>query len=85
MVSCRVAAKQLLLVALAGLALVLVAWVAKAGLWRRGRLFLVAVALVVALGALARRIGLGELLVLAVVVLIPLLVVPIRRSPPARR
>jgi hypothetical protein len=80
-----VAAKQLLLVALAGLALVLVAWVAKAGLWRRGRLFLVAVALVVALGALARRIGLGELLVLAVVVLIPLLVVPIRRSPPARR
>jgi hypothetical protein len=64
---------------------VLVAWVAKAGLWRRGRLFLVAVALVVALGALARRIGLGELLVLAVVVLIPLLVVPVRRSPAARR
>jgi hypothetical protein len=83
--SCAVAAKQLLVVALAALALVLVAWVAKAGLWRRGRLFLVAVALVVALGVLARRIGLGELLVLAVVVLIPLLVVPAPRAPSRRR
>ena len=79
------AAKQLLVVALAALALILVAWVAKAALWRRGRLFLVAVALVVALGVLARRIGLGELLVLAVVVLIPLLVVPAPRASSRRR
>lgn len=85
MVSCVVASKQLLLVALAALALVLVAWVAKAGLWRRGRLFLVAIGLVVALGVLVRRIGLGELLVVAVVVLIPLLVVPLPRAPSARR
>ncbi len=79
------AAKQLLVVALTALALVLVAWVAKAGLWRRGRLALVSVAIVVALGVLARRIGLGEVLVLAVVVLIPFFVVPARRAPPSGR
>jgi hypothetical protein len=79
------AAKQLLVVALTALALVSVASVLKTGLWRRARLALVGVALVVALGVLARRIGLGELLVLAVVVLIPFFVVPARRPPPSRR
>jgi hypothetical protein len=79
------AGKQLLLVALTALALVLVAWAAKSGLWRRGRLAFVAIALVLALGVLARRIGLGEVLVLAVVVLIPFFVVPARRAPPSRR
>jgi hypothetical protein len=64
-------------------AVVLVAWLARSGRWRRGRLALVAGAVVIALGVLARRLGLGELAVVAILVVIPFLLVPARRAQPA--
>ena len=72
---------QLLVVAAAVLALVGVAWFARAGLWRRGRLLPIALALAVGLGVLSRRIGAGELVVIAAVVLVPMLLLGPGRSP----
>jgi hypothetical protein len=72
--------RHVLVAFLTALAIVLAAWLARSGLWRRGRLALVAVAVVAALGLLARRLGLGELAVVAVLVVIPFLLVPARRA-----
>ncbi len=58
-----------------GLALVGVAWWVRDGHWRRARLWPVTLALVVALGVLSRRMGMGEVLVVATLVLVPALVV----------
>lgn len=62
------------------LAVVLVAWLARSGLWRRGRFGLAAIAVVAALGFFARRLGLAELAVVAILVVIPFLIVPARRA-----
>lgn len=71
--------RQLFLAAVLALLVVAVAWLAKSGIWRRGRLGLVAAAVVVALGLVARRVGLGEVAVVATLVLLPLLLL----RPPA--
>jgi hypothetical protein len=70
--------RHVLVASLTALAIVLVAWLARAGLWRRGRGALVVVAVVVALGLLARRLGLGELAIVGILVVIPFLLVPAR-------
>lgn len=74
--------QELAIVVLVGLALVAVAWLVKTGLWRRGRIALVAVAAVAALAVLTRRVGLGELLVLLAVLGLPALLVLARAGPP---
>ncbi|MGC4000587.1 MAG: hypothetical protein QM767_25330 [Anaeromyxobacter sp.] len=81
---------QLLVLVLTALTLVTVAWFLRTGRWRERRLLVFTVGLLAALGLLARRIGWGELLVLAVVVGLPLLLVTPGRpqprgGPPARR
>jgi hypothetical protein len=76
--------QELAIVVLLALALVAVAWFVKTGLWRRGRLALVAVAAVAALALLTRRVGLGELLVLLAVLGLPALLL-LARAPPPRR
>jgi len=66
------ASRQALLVLMGlALALVCVAWFLRSGLWRRQRLAVVAIGAVVLLAVLSRRVGVGELLVLAVLTLIP--------------
>ncbi len=70
---------QLLVVVLAGLALVAVAWFIHTGRWRQRRLFFVSVGLLVALVVLSRRVGWGELLVLAAVIAIPAILFAPRR------
>jgi hypothetical protein len=70
---------QLLVLALAFLAAVALGWLWRSGLWRRHRLAILAAALAVGLLALARRIGLAELLVVGGVVLAAALLLPARR------
>ncbi len=53
------------------LLLAAVAWFVRARLWRQKRLWPIGVALLIGLGVLSRRIGFGELLVLAVVIVVP--------------
>lgn len=77
--------QELAVVVLLALALVLVAWFVKTGLWRRGRMVIVGVALVAGLALLTRRVGVGELLILVAVVGVPLLLVAPWRAPRARR
>jgi hypothetical protein len=71
--------QQLLVIAAAGLALLGVAWFIRSGRWRERRLLFVSVALLVALGVLSRRVGWGELLVLAAVIGIPFILLAPRR------
>jgi hypothetical protein len=66
-----VARQALLLVAALVLAFVGVAWFLRSGLWQRPRLAVFAIAAVVALALLSRRVGVGELVVVAVVALVP--------------
>ncbi len=72
---------ELLVLSLTALAAIAVAWFIQTGLWRRGRLVLVTVTVFGGLALLTRRIGWGELAVLAVVVLVPFFVLPARRRP----
>ncbi|BDG03238.1 hypothetical protein [Anaeromyxobacter oryzae] len=74
---------ELLVLFLTALAAIAAAWFIKTSLWRRARLLLVTVAIFGGLALLTRRIGLGELLVLVVVVLVPFFVLPARRPPAA--
>jgi len=67
------------------LAAVFVAWWVRGGHVRRGRLWLVTVLAAGALAVLSRRVGWGELAVLAVLVLVPVMVMPARRPPPGGR
>jgi hypothetical protein len=76
---------ELLVVFLTVLAVVAAAWFIKAGHWRRGRLLLVTLAIFGVLGLLSRRLGLGELVIVLVLVLVPFFVLPARRPPSARR
>jgi hypothetical protein len=68
---------ELLVVLLAALAAVGVAWWARTGRWRQRRLLPITLAVLGAYVLLARRLGWGELLVVAVI-LVPLLVLPVR-------
>jgi hypothetical protein len=67
------------------LAVVAVAWLFRAGHWKRGRLLLVTGGIAVALALLTRRLGLAELVILAVLVLLPALLLPARRPRPDPR
>jgi uncharacterized membrane protein len=61
---------------------VALAWLLRGGYLRRGgRIWLVLVGVVAALAFLARRVGWGELAVLAVLALLPVLVLPARPGP----
>jgi hypothetical protein len=71
---------QLILLVATLLAGVAVAWLVHRGLWREKRLWPIAILLLGGYALLARRLGWGELLVLAGVVLVPLLLVPARRA-----
>ncbi len=68
---------QLLVLALTALAAVSVAWLARTGRWRQRRLVPITIAALGAYVLLARRLGWGELLVLAVLV-VPLVFLPAR-------
>lgn len=70
---------QLLVLALALLALVALGWIAWTGLWRRHRVAIVGAGILLGLLALTRRMGWPELAILAGVVLLSLLLVPARR------
>jgi hypothetical protein len=61
------------------LLLVGVAWFVRSRRWREKRLVPVGVALLVALALLSRRVGWGELLVLAAVVVVPAVLFTPRR------
>lgn len=71
---------QLLLVVATALAALAIAWLVRRGLWREKRLWPIAIVLLGGYALLARRIGWGELLVIAGVVLVPMLLVPVRRD-----
>jgi len=74
---------QLFSIAALILAAVTVAWLLRGGYLRRGgRIWLVVLGVVAALGFLARRVGWGELRLLAVLALLPVFVLPARRAPP---
>jgi len=64
------------------LAVVFMAWWVRGGHVRRGPLWLVTLLAAGLLAALSRRVGWGELAVLAVLVLVPIMVMPARRPPP---
>lgn len=68
---------ELLVVVLAALAALGVAWWARTGRWRHRRLLPITVAILAAHVLLARRLGWGELLVVAVIA-VPLLLLPVR-------
>lgn len=70
---------QLLILALAALATVLLAWLVKSGLWRRHRLALLVAAVAVGLLILTRRVGLQELAIVAGLVLVATVLLPARR------
>jgi hypothetical protein len=62
------------------LLLVAVAWFIRTGLWSTKRLLPLGLALLVGLALLSRRIGLGEILVITAVIVIPgVLFAPSRR------
>ncbi|WP_242337242.1 MULTISPECIES: hypothetical protein [Anaeromyxobacter] len=68
---------ELLVVLLTALAAISVAWFARSGRWRQRRFVPLTIALLSAYALLARRLGWGELLVLAVLV-VPLVFLPAR-------
>ncbi len=72
---------ELLVVVAVALAMVGVAWFLRTGLWRRGRLALVALALLAGFLLLTRRVGWGELLVVLVLLLLPALLLGPAREP----
>jgi hypothetical protein len=68
---------ELLVLVLTVLAGIGVAWFARTGRWRQRRLVPITIAVLVAYVLLARRLGWGELLVIAVLV-VPLVFLPVR-------
>ncbi len=75
--------QALLLVSATALVATALAWFARERLWRRPPLTVIGVALAVGLLFLLRRIGWGELLAVAAVLVVPMLIVPARGA--ARR
>jgi hypothetical protein len=72
---------ELAVIAATALLLVGTAWFVKTGLWRRGRIGFVALAVVAGLLLATRRVGWGELLVLVAVLGVPLILAAPRRPP----
>ncbi len=70
---------QLLVLALALLAAVLVGWIARSGLWKRHRIAILGGAALLGLLALTRRLGWQELAIVAGVVVLAAVMVPARR------
>ncbi|HSD19862.1 MAG TPA: hypothetical protein VLC54_07490 [Anaeromyxobacter sp.] len=68
---------ELLVLVVTVLAGIGVAWFARTGRWRQRRLLPITIAVLVAYVLLARRLGWGELLVIAVLV-VPLVFLPVR-------
>jgi hypothetical protein len=68
---------ELLVLVLTVLAGIGVAWFARTGRWRQRRLVPITIAVLAAYVLLARRLGWGELLVIAVLV-VPLVFLPVR-------
>ncbi len=68
---------ELLVLVVTVLAGIGVAWFARTGRWRQRRLVPITIAVLVAYVLLARRLGWGELLVIAVLV-VPLVFLPVR-------
>jgi hypothetical protein len=68
---------ELLLVFLTALAGIGVAWFARTGRWRQRRLVPITLAVLAGYALLARRLGWGELLVVAVLV-VPVMFLPAR-------
>ncbi len=64
------------------LAVIALAWMFRGGYVRRGRLWVVTIGLLVALGVLARRMGWGEIAVLVVLAFVPLMMLPARKEGP---
>lgn len=76
--------RQALIVFLLLLCVTAAGWFLRTGLWRRGRLALVTFAIFGGLALLSRRVGLGELVVIAVVALVPaMLLLPGGKKPTA--
>jgi hypothetical protein len=76
--------QAILLVAAAALVAVSMAWLARERLWRRPPLLVLLLALAVVLLAIMRRIGWGELVAVAALVVVPMVLLP-RPQPPRRR
>lgn len=70
---------QLLVLALAALAAVLVGWIARSGLWRRHRVAFLGAGALIGLLALSRRLGWQELAIVAGLVVLAAVLVPARR------
>jgi hypothetical protein len=68
---------ELLVLVLTVLAGIGVAWFARTGRWRQRRLVPITIAVLAAYVLLARRLGWGELLVIAVLI-VPLVFLPVR-------
>lgn len=69
---------QLLIALLTIFVGILVAWFVRRGYWRQSRLLPITIALGVAFAVLSRRVGWGELLVVASVILVPMLLMPVQ-------
>jgi hypothetical protein len=79
-----VARSELLVVVLTILAVITGAWLLKTGLWRRTSLLLVTATVFGGLALLTRRVGWGELVVIALLLGIPFLIfAPARPRKPA--
>jgi hypothetical protein len=72
---------ELLVVAALALALLGIAWLLRTGLWKRGRLALLGIALLAGFLLLTHRVGWGELLILVAVLGVPILLLAPRRPP----
>ena len=75
---------ELLVLVVTVLAGIGVAWFARTGRWRQRRLVPITIAVLVAYVLLARRLGWGELVVVAVLV-IPLVFLPVRLTGGGKR
>jgi len=75
---------ELLIVAALALSAVTLGWFARSGIWRRRRLAIIAGAVLAAFLILSRRVGWGELLVVAAVVVLPAVILPSRGPGPRR-
>jgi hypothetical protein len=70
---------QLLVLALAALAAVIVGWIVRSGLWRRHRVAFLGAGVLAGLLALSRRLGWQELAIVAGAVVLAVILVPARR------
>lgn len=79
LIAAAVTRTQLLVLALAALAAVIVGSIVRSGLWRRHRVALLGAGVLAGLLGLSRRLGWQELLVVAGAVALAVILVPARR------